>query len=161
MVHRQALTAMIQAVNVDAWPLLLYGPAGSGKTCAAAVVAIAWDRESIFHAPKIFFASASWVIRALSMHENSRPLLNSLRDCSLVILDDIATRSATDAAADALLLILNLRARKPMIVTSNHGPKSLETAFGDARIASRLMAGAMIEFPDKDKRLDTARVTKA
>lgn len=134
------------------WPLYLYGQPGSGKTCAAAVIAMT------FPGKYISFQSAKRIISDYSCGRFVRQIIATVRDCDLLILDDVGTRSLSDAAIESMLDILNARGAKPLIITCNHNPIELEVKIGDARISSRMTRGTVIGFPEADQRIQEARV---
>jgi DNA replication protein DnaC len=77
------------------------------------------------------------------------------RNAPLVVLDDLATRTLTDAQLDALLQIINIRDCKPLVVTCNLSLSEVQAVLKDARIPSRLSAGYVIEVTGDDRRLDS------
>ena len=83
---------------------------------------------------------------------------HSLQDAALIVLDDIASRAPTGPQLDGLRMILEYRRGKPLIITSNLGPDSLETVLDD-RCASRICGGWCHEFKDGNKRLQGAIFT--
>lgn len=68
-----------------------------------------------------------------------------------MVIDDIGVREASQAQSEAMLLLLNERRAKPMILTGNLKPSELNKAYDD-RIVSRLTAGIVIEVTGGDQR---------
>ena len=85
---------------------------------------------------------------------------NSLEACPLVILDDIATRDLTGPQMDAMLYLLNIRCKRPLIVTCNFSPAALSSIMDD-RIVSRVSAGVVIEVTGEDRRVSQSVEIKA
>lgn len=143
-------TAIRDALASGRWPWYLHGPAGGGKTSAAAVVYRHWpDGWALFW-------DCGRVCRdlvAARVEGREGPLKNTLRDADLIVLDDIATREPTGPQLDALLAILNWRGAKPLITTGNAAPEELANILHDDRVVSRLCAGVIIEVAGKDRRL--------
>lgn len=84
----------------------------------------------------------------------------TVRDCGLMVLDDIGVREASGAAMDALLWTLNARQNLPLIVTGNLAPEKLVDVL-DTRAVSRLCSGTVIEVTGQDRRLSNAMVLRA
>lgn len=157
------------AIEAGKFPIVLHGQAGSGKTCAAIAVACSWPCVVIdysryyssgkhFHKPcdrQAFALKASEVIRRISFREGSGKVFHTMRNASLIVLDDVGVKDLTSAAADALVELLDARQGKPLIVTTNHNPLDMTAKIGDERVCSRLRAGgpfAWVAFPDTDLR---------
>ncbi len=85
-------------IESSIYPIYLYGQAGSGKSCAAACVyrAYPWvfsyygdeKKKYIESKRQVFFADAKAMIYNVSMRNGATALFNTLREASLVILDD-------------------------------------------------------------------------
>jgi DNA replication protein DnaC len=82
-------------------------------------------------------------------------LLARLERAALVCLDDVGTRSPTDAQYDALVDVLEARRGRPLVMTGNLSPERLGDVY-DGRIASRMLAGLAIELTGRDLRLERA-----
>lgn len=170
--RREALPSHAVALaerGVSDWPVYIHGPAGTGKSAFAGFL---YER-AVCDAP--LWINATDAIEALTCVAKDRPryflgihlgtvcfdsriMWDAIHDRSLVVLDDIGCRAApSDAHYDAIMRILNVRADCPLIVTSNLGLAEIAKIY-DARIASRLAAGAsaksVLEFGGPDRRLE-------
>ena len=147
-------TKLTKAFQFDRWPWYLHGPAGSGKSYAAACIYNSWDKGWPW------WCEASKIIPEFvkrRIEGGASAVQNSIRDCGLIVLDDVAIRECTPAQAEAFLMFINLRGRKPFICTGNIHPTKLSTILDD-RIASRLTSGVMIGVEGSDRRLEDAEV---
>ncbi len=70
---------------------------------------------------------------------------------SLLVLDDLGTRKPTESQYEIIFELIDRRQGKPLVVSTNHSPEALGKVFDD-RIASRLSAGTVIDFPLVDRR---------
>lgn len=155
--------AMKEAFAAQRWPILIYGPPGTGKTCAAAVAyrgcrqSAVWfecgellsDVAACRSSPEGIIPKASHNGRSVEISEFS--IKRKIGDAGLVVLNDIGLRSPSPAAYEILLGIIDMRLRRPLIVTSNLDPDQLEQVF-DARIVSRLARGSVIQVVGPDRR---------
>lgn len=117
--------------------LLLYGPAGTGKTFAACAAARGrWDDGC-----EVAFRSTS------SLMERLRPdgpdTIDALASVPLLVLDDLGAEKPTDWTRERLDLLIDARwsAMLPAIYTSNLDPAALAAYLGD-RCWSRISDGA-------------------
>lgn len=158
--------AIIQSVRSSIgfkrWPLYLFGPAGAGKTCAAALVYANWNASAVWYSLTElcdllsgFLSSPTQIVyRGGQPVEVSRTgFWRQLENASLVVCDEIGTREATAHRYDALLRLLDCRVGKPLILTSNLDEVALERAY-DERILSRIVAGIMVNVKGRDRRMD-------
>ncbi len=146
------------------WPILLHGPAGTGKSCIAALLYRNWPGYPLWLDAGAFVIQMMTARRdgaAPYYHTNGNRadrdisengMINWMRESPLVVLDDIGNRRPTDAQFDALLAAINARSGKPLIITTNCNPEQLTSLFDD-RFASRLLAGTVIEVGGQDRRL--------
>ena len=86
-------------------------------------------------------------------------LFDRVANAGLLVLDDIGIRTPTDVDLEILTRAVNTRAGRPLIVTSNLKPAELNAAFG-ARLASRLLAGVMLNLAGADRRLAQSHVVE-
>jgi hypothetical protein len=71
----------------------------------------------------------------------------------LVVLDELGCREkVTDFQYETVKAVLDARDGRPLVVASNLGPEGLAVVYDD-RIASRLMAGSVLELQGEDRRL--------
>ena len=147
--------------RTNAWPLYIHGNSGCGKTCAAACVYTIWPahevnhnghveriREPIWTDCQMFMADFA-VMRADRRAEATR---NAVRNTGLLVLDEIGVRGMTDPQLTAFKEVINLRAGKPLIATSNKTPAELMTLLGDQRIVDRILAGTILELTGASRR---------
>lgn len=146
---------------VGAWPWYFYGAAGRGKSSIAALVYAYWP-----HPGMVFYWQASRVIGDLveaRLNGGGNKILKTVKDASLIVIDDIVDRSVNDMRRIAFLDILNERAGKPFILTGNFDPKVLNSETGplkDDRVASRICAGTIFNFVGDDYRMKKAQIVK-
>ncbi len=155
-----------RAINVAAsngdWPIYLWGDAGRGKSCAAAAVFSLWRKPAMwisfsqlcddlnkFHTSQIvtFYSGATPVDLSKSGY------WQRLKNTGLVVVDEIGTKGSSDHRFDTLLQLLELRKKRPLVLTGNLTPESIATAY-DERVLSRIYEGTVIEFIGVDHRLD-------
>jgi len=78
----------------------------------------------------------------------------------LVVFDDIATKPLNDTQQESFLHLINLRAGKITVYTSNCKWQDLGTKF-HPRIVSRILAGTVIEITGDDRRFEATKIRKA
>ena len=134
--------------------LLLWGPAGSGKTRLAATAAMTWlQREPI-----------TWVSVAVLMAElagawnddDRKKALKVITSRKPVVLDDFDKINPTPSVMGQLFAALDKReqAKVPIVVTTNRSPAQLEQLLSDP-IVSRLVGMCeVLPFPGPDRRLE-------
>jgi DNA replication protein DnaC len=153
------------------WPLYLHGPPGVGKTfaaaavfraCAASVTDEAAPRPRWWLWPS--FCDALARVRTaregqVEQYEASgrvtyltEPAIwRRVASASLIVIDDIGTRTANDLRMEAMWRVLECRQRRPTILTSNLDQAAIARVF-DERILSRLFAGTAIDLRGCDRR---------
>lgn len=160
LAHAQREMAMVDSALVDTfrrlaeglapWPLLLYGPVGSGKTCAALSLC------------DVARTACYWTVDRLcssimqSDPEDVRDIWNAIETKDLAVLDELGTRdrisdlhySAVKDFADAR----ELNAGRRAIYISNASPKKLASLYDD-RIISRILCGTKLELGGRDLRI--------
>lgn len=151
----KTIAAFDAALLSPKWPWYIFGPAGTGKTCAAACVYRHWPFNGLFRFWDCGSVVRDFVRRRVDSTEGI--IIRTIKECELLVLDDIATRECTDAQMDAILSIVNARAKKPMIITGNQSPKELAEVLKDDRIPSRI-CGTLFHLLGKDQRLQQARL---
>jgi hypothetical protein len=144
------------------WPLFLVGEAGRGKTCAALCV-LDFSGGRYFTVPGL----CDLLIQAQQgrLEQDVRGNLEALpgkvwpegiwqdiKSETLVVLDEIGCREKiSDAHYDAVKRCIDTREGMPFIGISNVSLEKLAVIY-DARIASRLSAGTIIEIGGQDRR---------
>ena len=138
--------------------LLLWGPAGTGKTYSASALGYMYCmrglnlRRSTFK-QLVHYIRATYTKSNLSEQDVWRPL----EAADVVILEDIAVHSTvgveTDFNQSTLNHLIDFRQenQKPTILTSNLSPENIEIAFGE-RLRSRLETFLIIKVDGRDLR---------
>ena len=139
-----------------AWPLVFWGPPGTGKTCAALCLL---DRVGGKYFPvpelleQITQAQFGKLHDALGERVFSSEFWFRISRACLVVLDEVGCRErVSDAHYCAVKRVIDLRIGKPFIAISNLPLEELEKIY-DGRIVSRLSAGMILEFSGQDRRL--------
>lgn len=175
-IDKDVLVAMRQAMIEKKFPLFLYGGTGCGKTHAAACFyrsfrlseefpgTARWRRcgtllaelttAKFEHGVTVFTPSGE------SVHMTEAGLLKMWESADLTVLDDIGTEEATRIQFDPLLSLLDARAGKLSIITSNKSPTELQKIY-DVRVRSRIEDGAIIKVTGGDRRADNGTFIEA
>ncbi len=130
------------------WPLLLWGPTGTGKTMAAKCFADFSPDMAFFLARKL--ADAAWLADAF--------VWQRARDCELLIVDEIGSECGSEnytAPREAMERVTDLReshAGRVAVYITNHKPEALADFYGD-RTASRMLCGTTFHLEGNDRRL--------
>jgi DNA replication protein DnaC len=129
-----------------AWPLFLYGPAGSGKTCAALAFA-----DTIKTAT---FATVDGLSDAVMRHQ-ADVIWSRVKNKDLAILDELGARqTVTDLGYTVVKEFADLReqyANRAAVYISNADPKGIHRLYDD-RIASRVLSGTVFHLLGQDRR---------
>lgn len=155
-----------QHEGIANWPLLLHGPAGTGKTCVALCIldyARAYPRTFPGWSPA-YMVCSDWTAAVtqarIGAYEpmgcrcpiREHELWEWYEKKSVVCIDEIGTRqTVSDTAYEVLKLSLDRREGLPLIVVSNLDLDGLAKTYDD-RIASRLSAGVRMKFTGEDMR---------
>lgn len=141
--------------------LLLAGANGTGKSFIAHAI---YEAHSVFKLPdydmdEAFFINQSdlnerWLH---AKQENSSLELSSrLKETKFLVLDDLGTKTPTDAFGDFLYGLIdhrwNRRDTLGTIITTNMTGKITRERFGDA-ILSRIASGIQIRLDGEDRRI--------
>lgn len=148
--------AMRNAVENRAWPIVMLGSTGGGKTCAALCLIDhygGWYTE--LSEINVLLAEARrgelWWDDSYGYRVKERELWDEWAGSNLCVLDEIALRAPTDAQFETLKKLLDRRENKPMVVISNFPMPDIVRVY-DERIASRIAQGTVIEF-SQDQRI--------
>ena len=156
-------SAISETVKHQRWPLLIHGPAGTGKSCASACVYRMWNPIAYWYRLEHFVrdvqvcrSSEKKVVRHIvagqSVYRSEAKLWEFVENPQAIwCIDDVGTKAATESAFDIIFDLIDKRTGLPMILTSNHGVEQLATVF-DARIADRLSAGTVVELTGQSRR---------
>lgn len=121
--------------------LTILGSMGTGKTH----LAIAGAKQLREKGLSVYFLSYSTLMRKIreSFEKDSElkqsKIFRDIKDCNVFILDDIGTGSNTEFELNTLFEVLNLRAGKSNIYTSNLSEKEFSINKTLMRIKSRLL----------------------
>ena len=150
--NAEALKMAISAFIEKCFPVYIWGPTRTGKTCLSALICsrspvprmIATDEllDQIMTARRNgeanchlwdggFVARTEWQI------------FSWCHSASILCLDDVGTTELTAPQMRALLQVVNSRQGRPLILTSNINPDRLKEYVGQ-RIASRMLGGQVI-----------------
>lgn len=145
----------------EPWPLLIHGPPGTGKTCAALcvldlaqgeyfTVADYCEQHNEAKAGRLQVSNGGQIWRPTPFSFRARFIDRP----PLIVLDELGARQqVTDAHYEAVKFAIDLRENRPFIVISNVKPEQIGAMY-DARIFSRLAAGTVIEVAGPDRRLE-------
>jgi predicted ATPase len=160
---QRLLEAIRNALERRVVPIYLFGNAGRGKSYAMAAAFMSWPGKSaVWH-------DVSQLLRKIIrcrmgegfIHERrgsesfqvwESQIMERISESSIACFDDVGLRSPSDAMYDAWYEIVNSRKRKATIYTGNLAPEDLHKVY-DARIASRMTEGTVIELAGPDRRL--------
>lgn len=138
--------------------LLLSGKNGTGKSFAADRIYEKMGHcKRPYHNPDLalFYTQATLNIKWLDMfkHDGATYLYSTLIQTKLLVLDDIGTRTPTDAFMDFLYAVVDDRYnnRKATIITTNLSSTDMREKFGDA-FTSRVASGKCFRLEGKDRR---------
>ncbi|MBA4067160.1 MAG: hypothetical protein C0501_26335 [Isosphaera sp.] len=143
------------------WPLYLWGPPGSGKSCAALSL-VDYVKGAKFWHMSVFDSFVQRVKRGIE--ERPYPETGKIPEdgwwrwfarLPLVALDDVGSQEvSSESQEDTLFLALERRdGGLPFIITSNRSPKDIETAYSQ-RIHSRMCSGTIHRLEGRDRRFD-------
>jgi DNA replication protein DnaC len=120
------------------------GPSGTGKTHIAS--ALFRCLGGAFHAHPSLLSGAmkfTWPRLLPKLRNGEYHLLDDIRDCHLLFLDDFGTERPTEFALEKLYEIIESRNRKWTILTANLSVEQIGSKM-DTRIASRLIRDGSI-----------------
>lgn len=133
--------------------LVLAGDNGTGKSYAAK--AILYD-SSLPNDEKLFITQSDlnfkW-LKDLEQWNSSLHLLEKMHEYKLIVIDDLGTRTPTEAFMDFIYNIVNHRFenKKATIITTNMDALEMREKFGEA-FTSRVASGKCFRFKGADRR---------
>ncbi len=142
--------------------LLLSGTNGTGKTFTAMTI---YEAISPFKLPDYDSDIALFMTQAeinmkftkASMNGDSGYFLDRVTSTKLLVIDDLGTRTPSDAFMDFLYLVADTRYahkdRKGTIITTNMNADTMRDKFGNA-FFSRVASGQCFRFDGKDRRIE-------
>lgn len=145
--------------------VILFGPAGSGKTHAAyAVMNMLKDKNPEMIAYMTSYSQAMSALKsefANGSYEEMGSMWDKLNNESgmyegLLMVDDLSSQKLTDFEVDKLMMFIERRVNSymPFLMTTNVKPEDFGAVFGE-RLASRLLGYSnLVEFEERDKRVE-------
>ncbi len=138
------------------WPLLIHGPAGVGKTCAALCL--------LDHAGGMYWSASELPALIIDCHKgvarypsgallSAAALWREVADTALVVLDEIGSGVVSDFHRTVIQQVLDMREGRPLVCLSNLDLEAIALTHDD-RIASRLAAGTVAHLAGRDLRLE-------
>lgn len=147
------------------WPLMLSGTVGVGKTRACLCM---HDQFGGRYEELATYADDFGLVRRGEFRDrrwinepklSERDWIKLIRDERLIIVDDIGRRAKeSDHVLDTLIRVLNAReGGHPLVLVTNLTPEELAHNYND-RIASRMVAGTVVNVDSIDQRAEGAVV---
>ena len=143
-----------------AWPFMVHGSVGTGKTCAMlALLDYAggeyWSVSNLCqYMNRAAMGRVEWSKEGRGGTLWPEMIWGRIGKAPLIVLDEIGCRSqVSDAHYEVVKEMIDVRHRKPFAVISNLDLATLGKLYDD-RIVSRLSAGTVIELSGPDRRLE-------
>lgn len=169
--------AITEALVARKWPVVLSGPVGLGKSYAMACVYMGWRKHAIWRNSGDLLSRITQCrtspTKSISVsrpdggtfEEFEQSIYGKLSDVDFLCLDDVGVKRPTETQREIFNNIIDLRAGKPLMITTNLSSEQFEDVF-DARTLSRLWGGSeghgcVILCEAKDRRLTGTKVIKA
>jgi DNA replication protein DnaC len=152
---RKSIKACIEGRSE--WPLFLFGPAGTGKTCAALCLADRvkssryWTEETLCQ--NVTDAMMGRLFNSAGYETFLKDVWHWVESAPLVVVDELGTRAnVSEHRYSVIKSTLDLREGKPLVLISNVEPGELAAIYDD-RIASRALCGTVVKAGGSDRRL--------
>lgn len=141
------------------WPLYLYGPVGTGKTCAALLLCDAVGGGCLYYSvddaaeQRIAAMKGLLYCDATGSRIHPHQWRARWRGAALGIVDELGIRSEPSAYEyEVVKLLIDTRKGKPLLLIANHPPDRLASLY-DQRLASRVSEGTVFELGGSDRRI--------
>ncbi|WP_020615778.1 ATP-binding protein [Paenibacillus daejeonensis] len=113
--------------------LLIWGESGNGKSHLAAAVCHVISAKGyvpVFQSVPELLERIRGTFRS-KKNETEQEIMNALRDCDLLVLDDIGSEKVTDWVMDVMFRVIDgrYRQKKPTLFTTNFSPTGLLNQF--------------------------------
>ncbi|MEA4816299.1 MAG: ATP-binding protein [Lachnospiraceae bacterium] len=138
--------------------LLLYGNTGLGKTFLCNCIA----KELLKEGYSVIYVTSPELFKNIEKERFNKEVdeemgyyLENLKDCDLLIIDDLGSEFSNSLTASALFEILNIRliAAKPVIISTNLKPVEIVDQYSD-RVVSRILGSyTLLKFFGEDIRV--------
>jgi DNA replication protein DnaC len=141
------------------WPLTLHGDVGTGKTCAALALCD-WTLNNLCFSARQFaedFRRAeqgllTWYREGAGGKISPHDLWTHIRKVDLVVIDELGAREKVPQTHyDAILRLLDIRLKAPLIFVSNLNMEELAEVY-DYRVVDRLLAGTVLCVKGESRR---------
>lgn len=153
---RQAIASVIH--DNGPWPLVLIGPVGCGKTCAALCVCDRYGGDARYYTASklgtmVADAKCGRLCYPGGSPRSEHALFDDLSRYRLVAIDELGLRGTpTESEFDGVKRLLDLRPGKPLVLVSNLSIGELASTY-DERIVSRMSRGTVLAMSGEDRRL--------
>lgn len=160
---------IVTALVLEKWPLVITGPVGTGKSCAMACLYRSFWMPKESHKPILWYDSGKLLADITSCRTNKTGFISiinrdgstteisengfyrKIENAALLCLDDVGVREASPTQREIFNRIIDLRADKPTIITTNLNHQKFKEAFDD-RSFSRVFSGPVVLADGDDKR---------
>ena len=148
------------AAGDSPWPLVLVGPAGTGKTCAILSLLDRVCGQTRYWAEpeacaQLIDAAAGRLHGGGAYDITVAGWWQRWRDAAMAALDDIGGRTISDHRYETLKRCLDTRTGKPTVYATNMTLAQIDKLYDD-RIASRLAGGTVVYVTGQDRRVNRA-----
>jgi len=152
------------------YPLLLWGPTGTGKSYVAALMHAHYEGVSCFVRANRFvqdivtcrssrgkvasqrYQGGDPQYRGTSYERTEKQIWNMVcRQDSLWVIDELMLDNQTATGKEVIYTLLDLRQKKPTIITCNRDLAGIAKQFDD-RVATRISCGTQIKVDGDDRR---------